>query len=53
LQSVIKELSNAKRPVIFAGSGIRISDTEAKLLELAEFLRHTRSDSLDARYFSK
>jgi acetolactate synthase-1/2/3 large subunit len=38
LENLIKELSNSKRPVIFAGSGVRISGTEAKLLELAEIL---------------
>lgn len=38
LDLVIANLKNAKRPVIFAGSGIRISGMDLKLLELAEVL---------------
>ena len=38
IADVIKALSQSKRPVIFAGSGIRISGMDLKLLELAEAL---------------
>lgn len=37
--SVVDELGKAKRPVIFAGSGIRIAGMDKKLLELAEKLQ--------------
>jgi acetolactate synthase-1/2/3 large subunit len=35
---IIKALSQSKRPVIFAGSGIRIAGMDVKLVELAEAL---------------
>jgi acetolactate synthase-1/2/3 large subunit len=38
LDGVIAALKNAKRPVIFAGSGIRIAGMDLKLVELAEVL---------------
>lgn len=38
IDSVINSLKNAKRPVIIAGSGIRISGMDAELLKLAELL---------------
>jgi len=38
LDLVIADLKNAKRPVIFAGSGIRIAGMDLKLVELAEAL---------------
>lgn len=37
--SVVEAIAKAKRPVIFAGSGIRIAGMDQKLLELAEQLR--------------
>jgi acetolactate synthase-1/2/3 large subunit len=38
LNQVVESIQKSKRPVIFAGSGIRISKTESDLLELAELL---------------
>ena len=38
LSQVIDAITKAKRPVILAGSGIRISGMDTKLVELAEFL---------------
>lgn len=37
--SIVEEIAQAKRPVIFAGSGIRIAGMDQKLLELAERLQ--------------
>lgn len=37
--SVVDAIADAKRPVIFAGSGIRIAGMDQKLLELAERLQ--------------
>ena len=38
IDSVINSLKNAKRPVIIAGSGVRISGMDNELLQLAEIL---------------
>lgn len=38
VSEVLKALSNAKRPVILAGSGVRISGMDLRLVELAEVL---------------
>ncbi len=38
MEKVIDAISKAKRPVILAGSGVRISGTASKLVELAETL---------------
>jgi acetolactate synthase-1/2/3 large subunit len=38
IDSVVNSLKNAKRPVIIAGSGVRISGMDAELLQLAELL---------------
>lgn len=37
--SIVDDIAKAKRPVIFAGSGIRIAGMDQKLLELAERLQ--------------
>jgi acetolactate synthase-1/2/3 large subunit len=38
IDSVVNSLKSAKRPVIIAGSGVRISGMDAELLQLAELL---------------